>query len=120
MTDNLPTKFESNEVEVRHTEALETIGRSLNSLCTFVTSGGLSSLLSGYARSQAVKEILGGLAAHDGRNALDARVLNQNALEIVTQVEAVFKKYQENLSSKEVRDSDIHDGEAQFKKWEGK
>jgi hypothetical protein len=101
------------------TKALSTIAESLSSLSQFVSNGGLTTLLSGYARSQAVKDILGGLAAHDGRNALDARVLDQNAKEISEQVEKVFQAYQEKLKSlaKDNRDPHIRDAEADFKKW---
>jgi hypothetical protein len=104
------------ELEVRQTEALASIGNALQEISKFITAGGLAELLSGYARSQSVKDILGGLAAHDGRNALDARVLGQNAIEIVEQVEKVFDKYQERLSEKG-RDPEIKDAENDFNKW---
>ena len=129
----LPTLFKTlpiarqdeNEVTIREeqTKALASISQSLGALSNFISGGGLSSLLNGYAKSQAVKEILGGLAAHDGRNALDARVLTQNALEITTQIEKVFDKYHETLKAKasgEVRDSHIHDAEAAYLKWKVK
>ena len=115
-----PIKVEvSDDLTIREeqTKALTTIADSLRSLTRFISEGGLVGVLSGYARSQAVKDILGGLAAHDGRNALDARVLDQNALEITQQVEKVFKKYQDTLQSKEKVDPNLHDGEEDFKKW---
>lgn len=110
----------SNELQVKQTEALTVLAAGVQTIATFLTNGGLTSLLSGYARSQAVKDILGGLATHDGRNALDARVLGQNAVEIVHAVEAVFEKYQERLSSKEVRDPEVHDAEKDLKEWQEK
>jgi len=89
------------------TKAISKLATSVEQISNFLVGGGLSTLLSGYARSQAVKEILGGLAAHDGRNSLDARVLGQNALEITEAVELVFKKYAERVAEKG-RDPEIH------------
>lgn len=60
-----------------------------------------------------VNSILGGLAQHDGRKALDARTMKQNAIEIVEQMEQVFKKYNERMSSQELRSPDIVDAEKQ-------
>ena len=91
---------QKNEIAIRQTQALEVIGNSLATLVNYIGNGGLAATLSGYARSQSVKEILGGLAAHDGRNALDARTIKQNALEITEAIEAVFAKYQDRLSEK--------------------
>ena len=119
MDDTLPVVLKERELALKEkeTEALTVLASSVNALASFVTQGGLTQVLSGYARSQAVKEILGGLAAHDGRDALDARVLKQNAVEIVSQVEAVFDKYKEKVMDKSPQDPDIHDGEATFKAW---
>lgn len=119
MDENLPVVLKERELVLKEkeTEALTVLANSMNAIANFVTQGGLTQVLSGYARSQAVKEILGGLAAHDGREALDARVLKQNAVEIVQQVEAVFDKYKEKVMDKTPQDPDIHDGEAQFKAW---
>lgn len=109
-----------NEIALKQTEALTSLAQGVNAIANFLTNGGLGEILSGYARSQSVKDILGGLAAHDGRGSLDARVLGQNAIEIVHAVEAVFEKYQEKLAAKargEVRDSELHDNEKAFVEW---
>lgn len=112
----LPAEAEKREIQIQQAQALSVLAKGVSDIATFLTSGGLTELMSGYARSQAVKDILGGLAAHDGRNALDARVLGQNALEIVEQVEKVFSKYEERLSSKN-RDPELHNAEDAFIKW---
>lgn len=110
-----------NEVQTKQTEALIVLGNAVQSIANFLTSGGLTNVLSGYARSQAVKDILGGLATHDGRDSLDGRVLKQNALEIVTAVEAVFEKYQEKLSAKGKEDPEIKDSQlTEFEEWKKK
>lgn len=117
-TSNLPKL--ADEVSIAQTEALAKLADSVNSLSEFVTGGGLSTLLSSYARTQAVQAILGGLASHDGRNSLDARVLGQNAIEAVTAIEAMFTRFQEVMEAKakgEERDSEIHDAETSFKTW---
>lgn len=105
------------EVAIKQTEALSTLATATKQIADFVTGGGLTQVLSGYARSQAVKDILGGLATHDGRNSLDARVLGQNALEITEAVEAVFKKYAERLAEQgaEPRDPEIHKPAEEYK-----
>lgn len=97
--------------------SLASIADNLALLSHWVTSGALEALLSGCARAGAVKEMLGGLAAHEGRKALDGRVLEQNAVEIVTQVEAVFKKYRDSLQSTEKKDSKLHDAESDYQAW---
>lgn len=110
----------STDILVQQTEALTTLAEGVKAIAGFLQGGGLAQILSGYARSQAVKDILGGLATHDGRNALDARVLQQNATEIVAQVEAVFAKYQEKLeegAAGEERDPEVKDSENAFKIW---
>jgi hypothetical protein len=94
-------------VAVRQTEALEVLSRGVAEIANFLVGGGFNQLVSGYAKSQASTAILGGLASHAGRNALDARVLGQNALEVVEQVLRVHDKFHERLSSKEKRDPEI-------------
>lgn len=105
---------ENRDLQAKQTEALTVLASATRQIADFLTGGGLNQLLSGYARSQAVKDILGGLAAHDGRNSLDARVLGQNALEITEAVEAVYKKYAERLAEK-ARDPEIHAPQEEYK-----
>ena len=97
-------------LKVRNVEALEDLADGVLQIGNFLCNGGLTKVLSGYARTQSVQGILNGLAAHDGRKSLDARVLSQNALEIVEQVEAVFKKYDSRMKQTD-RDTEIHDAE---------
>lgn len=120
--DALPSFEEMHPHAVKQTEALTQIGTALATISNWVTQGGLTEIMTGYAKSNAVKEILGGLAAHDGRNALDARVLSQNALEIVHQVEGVFDKFAEHLKAKKAGelDPDLHNAEADFIKFKEK
>lgn len=108
------------ELQVKEVEALATLASSVKEISTFLNGGGLATILSGYARSQAVKDILGGLAAHDGRKALDARVLEQNALDISKHVEAVFEKYAKILEAKGKQDPDLHDAENDYVRWANK
>jgi hypothetical protein len=107
----------SKDLATQQTQALTVLAQSVATIANFLQGGGLTQILNGYAKSQSVKDILGGLAAHDGRNALDARVLGQNAIEIVEQVEKVFDKYHERLQSKERRDPEIKDAEKDYAAW---
>lgn len=106
---------QSHELVLQQAQALTALASATKQISDFITGGGLSAVLSGYARSQAVKDILGGLAAHAGRSSLDARVLGQNALEITEAVEAVFKKYAERLAEKEPRAEGIVEPPEEYK-----
>lgn len=108
------------EIQVKQTEALANLAEGVKTLAAFVTGGGLQQLLQGYSKAQSVQGILNGLAAHDGRNALDARVIKQNAIEITQIIESCYDKFAEVLSAKqrgEVRDPDIKDAEADYAAW---
>lgn len=108
-----------NELEIKQTEALQVLSEAAKQIASFLTDGGLVNVLSGYARTQAVKDMLGGLTANMGRDALDARTISQNAIEITEVIEAVFKKYEEKLKTQN-RDPEIHDAEADYKKYREK
>lgn len=100
------------ELEQKQTEALVTLAKATSEIATFISGGGLTKLLSGVARGNAVSSMLGGLTTHAGRNGLDARTLKQNAVEVVEQIEAVFSKFEERLAAKnkgEERDPEIKD-----------
>lgn len=99
----------SNEIVVQQTKALQALADGIQSISRFLNNGGLTQVLSGYARSQSVQGILSGLAGNMGRSALDAKTIRQNALEITEVIEAVFDKYAERLASKADRDPEIHD-----------
>ncbi len=86
------------ELLAKQTEALTVLASGVNALAEFVVNGGLSQMMSGYARTQSVQGILNGLAAHGGRAALDARFLKQNALEITEAIEQVFDKYKQRTA----------------------
>lgn len=107
------------DVQVKQTEALTTLAAGVNAIANFLTSGGLTDLVSANAKSRIVSDILGGLAAHNGRNSLDAQTIKQNSLEIVETIEAVWSKYQERAKAKD-RDPEIHDAEKDFKRSEEK
>lgn len=102
------------ELETQKSKALLSISESLATIANFLSSNALPDILSAYARTNCVGGILNGLASHAGRNSLDARTLNQNALEIVEQVEAVFDKFAERLKAKSKRDPDLHDAETDY------
>jgi hypothetical protein len=116
-----PQVLNANEVAIAQTQALTSLATSFNAIAVFITNGGLAEVLNEVAKSKAAGDILGGLAAHDGRNSLDARVLKQNALEITHAIEHAHDKFAEIAAAKkrgEERDPDIHDAEADLKRWE--
>lgn len=115
------TQLIENEIQIKQAEALSILANGVKDIAGFLKEGGLANILSGYARSQAVKDILGGLATHDGRNSLDGRLLGQNAIDIVHAVEAVFEKYQEKLKAKGKEDPELKDSQVtEFEEWKKK
>jgi len=101
---------------VAQAQALQSLAKSMEVVSTFVSQGGLSSLLQGYAKTNSVSSLLNGLTANAGRGGLDARFMEQNAVEITHLIEAVFDKYEKHLSEKAERDPQIHDAEKDFKR----
>lgn len=96
----------SNEIAIKQTEALTTIAEALKGVSTFLNQGGIQAVLAAHTKGSIIQAIFGGLAAHDGRNALDARTIKQNSLEIVEAIEQVFNKMHERLQDKN-RDPEI-------------
>ena len=108
------------EVQIRQAEALTSLAKGVNSIAAFLSSGALAQVLGQYSRSQIAKDIFGGLAAHGGRDALDARFIKQNATEIIAAIEAVFDKAAEKaqaVAKGETFDPELKDAEKDYLKW---
>jgi hypothetical protein len=108
------------EIQVKQTEALQTIGDSLKAISSFISQGGLSAILQSQSMASGANALLQGLTAHDGRKGLDARTLKQNSVEIAEQILLVHAKFKERLEAQakgEVRDEDMHDAETDFAEW---
>lgn len=108
------------EVKEAEVKALTTLAESTKAIAEFLTDGGLTQVLQGYSRAQSVGGMLSGLLTNMGRHGLDARTMDQNALEIVASIEKVYDKYQEKLEAKrkgEVYDDEIKDPEKSFRDW---
>lgn len=105
------------ELEVKQVKALSTLAEGVKELSQFLTQGGLATMLSAYSKELSVGQMLGGLASHLGRGALDAQTIKQNALEITELIEAVRKKSTERLAATN-RDPEIHDAESPLKAFE--
>lgn len=114
------TREELADIEIAKTQSLAKLADAVSDIACFLNNGGLSTLLQGYARANSINGILQGLAAHDGRNALDARVLSQNSLEIVEQIQRAYAKMHERVTEKEPRDPEIHDAQKGYDEWKSK
>ncbi len=115
-----PVVQSGREVEIAQTKAVQELASGVTQIAEFLSGGGLSKVLGEYSKSQIAKDILGGLAAHSGREALDARFIQQNALEIIHTIESVFDKAKERgeaLARGEVRDSELKNAESEFLEW---
>lgn len=99
------------DVAIKQVEALATLSKGVADIAAFLNQGGIQSLLTSYTKGQIASSILGGMAAKDGRNSLDARTIKQNALEITEVMEAVFNKVNERAKEREPRNPEIKDAE---------
>lgn len=104
---HLLKRVDNYELQVKQTEALTTLANGIKDIASFLSGGGLLQITNANVRGNIMSAIFGGLATKDGRNALDARTIKQNSLEVVQIIEEVFNKMHERLSSKEPRDPDI-------------
>lgn len=106
-------------VEACHIAALHLISNSFCTLTSWFTTGGLTEILTGTAKAKGVSDMLAALLQHDGRNALDARHVEQNAIEITHHLEAVFDKLVSHLKDKNEGklDPDLHNAEEEFRKF---
>lgn len=95
-----------NEIQTKQTEALTTLAESVKGIANFLNEGGLQKIIAANARGQIAQAVLGGLAAHDGRKALDAQTIKQNSLELVEIIESFMNKMHERLQDKN-RDPEI-------------
>lgn len=108
------------ELQVKQTEALQVLATGVKDIASFINDGGLIKLTQSLALSNSANALLNGLTAHDGRNGLDARVLQQNAIEIAEAVMKVHDKFKERLSALakgEERDPELHNAEDEYLKW---
>lgn len=110
---SLPSfQAQQTESQVIIAEAMTAIAQAISALPRAIENA-VQTLVKG----NGVNGILAGLAQHDGRKSLDARIMDQNALEIVEQLEKVFKKY--NTRMRDLNRSDtLVDAEADYKKAE--
>lgn len=108
-----------------HKELATTISHAVCSglelaITNVLKSPELSALIGGITRANGITGILQGLAAADGRKALDARVTKQNALEIYHVIESALEaakdRLQEKTSGVEL-DPEVHDAEAEYKQF---
>ena len=79
-------------LEEREVVAVEGISRALAGISKFLSGITLQEIVKQQAVHGAVGQILGGLAANDGRGALDARTMGQNAIDMAYLIEKVLGK----------------------------
>jgi hypothetical protein len=108
------------QLAVQQQMALSSLAASVTSISQWLTTGGLEKTLGEFARATGANGMLNGLVAHDGRQALNAQTMKQNTIEVVHLMEMVRDKFQEVLKAKNANelDPDMHDGEADFKKFQ--
>lgn len=104
--EGLVQKIENYKLEVQQTQTLTQLAEGVTSIATFLNGGGLMQLVQLKMAGDIMASITGGLAAKDGRNALDARTIKQNSLEVVELIMTMFNKMGERLKD-QARDPEI-------------
>ncbi len=90
-----------------------------NAITTVLKSPELTNLLEGMAKTKAVGGMMEALVQHGGRQGLDARTMNQNAIEMCHFAEMAFEQYRKTLKSKNEGVSDeLVDAERDFRESE--
>jgi hypothetical protein len=91
--------------------ALETAAAALTGISNFLSGITLKEVIQHQAVHGSIREILGGLATKDGRNALDARTMNQNAIDMAYLIEKVLGKVTSHAISRTGAAPEVKDGE---------
>jgi hypothetical protein len=95
----------------REVVALETAAAALTGISNFLSGITLKEVIQHQAVHGSIREILGGLATKDGRNALDARTMNQNAIDMAYLIEKVLGKVSSHALSRTGATPEVKDGE---------
>ena len=101
----------SAQAKDREVVALETAAAALTGISNFLSGITLKEVIQHQAVHGAVRDILGGLATKDGRNALDARTMNQNAIDMAYLIEKVLGKVTSHALSRTGATPEVKDGE---------
>lgn len=101
----------SAQAKDREVVALETAATALMGISNFLSGITLKEVIQHQAVHGSIREILGGLATKDGRNALDARTMNQNAIDMAYLIEKVLGKVTSHALSRTGATPEVKDGE---------
>lgn len=99
-------------------QALVNIGDGMRAIATFLGGATLPQVIESAALLGSLGQILGGLTSHAGRQGLDARVIQQDAIDSTHKVISLFDKLKETLEAK--RNGEFREqvnAEADFEKW---
>jgi hypothetical protein len=101
----------SAQAKDREVVALETAAAALTGISNFLSGITLKEVIQHQAVHGSIREILGGLATKDGRGALDARTMNQNAIDMAYLIEKVLGKVTSHAISRTGAAPEVKDGE---------
>jgi hypothetical protein len=101
----------SAQAKDREVVALETAATALMGISNFLSGITLKEVIQHQAVHGSIREILGGLATKDGRGALDARTMNQNAIDMAYLIEKVLGKVSSHALSRTGATPEVKDGE---------
>lgn len=106
------------DISLMQAQAATSIANSLAVISSFIASGGLATMLTGIAKTQAANGVIQGLVTHSGRNGLDARFATQNMKDAFHSIEALYDGFAERLAEKKRGQAfEEVDAEAGYKHW---
>lgn len=106
------------DIALMQAQAATSIAQSLAVISSFIASGGLATMLTGIAKTQAANGVIQGLVTHSGRQGLDARFATQNMKDAFHSIEALYDGFAERLAEKKRGQVfEEVDAEAAFKHW---
>ena len=106
------------DIALMQAQAAQSIAQSLSIISSFLASGGLTTMLTSIAKTQAANGVIQGLVTHSGRQGLDARFAKQNMKDAFHAIESLYDGFAERLAEKhQGTEFQEVDAEADFKYW---
>lgn len=109
----VPVSPQELAIKEQHSKAMVSIAESLATLTSFISGGGLTEVIGGLVKAQAINGVIQGLTSNAGRMGLDARTHKQNAVDAIAFIEIAHKLYKEKLQETGPRADEVVDAEAQ-------
>ena len=106
-------------IPVEVVTSLATIADSLKSISTFLGGQTLPNVLESYSVMQCIGQALNGLLSSQGRNGLDARTIDQDAIDSTHRILKSFEHLKESIQARRSGEhsGEFVDAEQKFRDW---